>query len=329
MIGRRHFITLLGGAAAAWPLAARAQQAAKSVIGYLEAGSPEASANLVAAFRKGLSEAGYVEGRNVAIEFRWAHNENDRLPDLAADLVHRRVDVIVTTVSAPASLAAKAATTTIPVIFSTGADPVAVGLVASLNRPGGNVTGATTMSTELMPKRLELLNELLPGATRFAVLVNPSNRFGSEPAITDARAAAVALGRQIDVFTASSNRDIDIAFGILTQERANAVVIAPDALFDSRRVQLAILAARHQLPALHWKREFAEAGGLMSYGSNVSDAVRQTGIYAGRILKGERPADLPVLRPTKFEFVVNLQTARTLGIDIPPTLLARADEVIE
>jgi len=307
----------------------RAQQAAMPVIGYLEAGSPEASANLVAAFRKGLSEAGYVEGRNVAIVFRWAHNENDRLPDLAADLVHRRVDVIVTPVSTPAAFAAKAATTTIPIVFGTGADPVRAGLVASLNRPGGNVTGVNTMSLELMPKRLGLLNELLPGAARFAVLVNPSNPFGAEPAITDVRAAAVAIGQQIEVFTASSNRDIDTAFATLTQKRADAVVFTPDALFDSRRVQLAILAARHQLPALHWKREFAEVGGLMSYGSNVADVIRQTGVYTGRILKGERPADLPVLLPTKFEFVINLQTAKALGLEIPPTLLARADEVIE
>ncbi len=299
------------------------------VIGYLEAGSPEASANLVAAFRKGLSEAGYVEGRNVAIVFRWAHNENDRLPDLAADLVHRRVDVIVTPVSTPAAFASKAATTTIPIVFGTGADPVRAGLVASLNRPGGNVTGVNTMSLELMPKRLGLLNELLPGAARFAVLVNPSNPFGAEPAITDVRAAAVAIGQQIEVFTASSNRDIDTAFATLTQKRADAVVFTPDALFDSRRVQLAILAARHQLPALHWKREFAEVGGLMSYGSNVADVLRHTGIYTGRILKGERPADLPVLLPTKFEFVINLQTAKALGLEIPPTLLARADEVIE
>jgi putative tryptophan/tyrosine transport system substrate-binding protein len=328
-VRRRQFISLLGGAAAAWPLAARAQQPAMPVIGYLEAGSPEASANLVAAFRKGLSEAGYVEGRNVAIEFRWAHNENDRLPDLAADLVQRRVQVIVTPVSTPAAFAAKAATTTIPIVFGTGADPVRAGLVASLNRPGGNVTGANTMSLEHMPKGLGLLNELLPGAARFAVLVNPSNPFAAEPAITDARTAAVAIGRQIEVFTASSNRDIDTAFAALAQKRADAVMFTPDALFDNRRVQLAILAARHQLPALHWKREFAEVGGLMSYGSNVADVIRQTGVYTGRILKGERPADLPVLRATKFEFVINLQTAKTLGLEIPPTLIARADEVIE
>src|SRR5262249_24114386 len=315
--------------AAAWPLAARAQQPAMPVIGYLEAGLPEASANLVAAFRKGLSEAGYIEGRNVAIEFRWAHNENDRLPDLAADLVRRRVQMIVTPASTLAASAAKAASTTIPIVFGTGSDPVRAGLVASLNRPGGNVTGANTMSVELISKRLGLLNELLPGAARFAVLVNPSNPSSAEPAITDARAAAVALGRQIEVFTARSNRHLDTAFRTLAQKRADAVVSPPDALFDSRRVQLATLSARYQLPALHWKREFAEVGGLMSYGSNVADVIRQTGVYAGRILRGEKPADLPVLLPTKFEFVINSQTAKILGLEIPPTLLARADEVIE
>ena len=328
-IRRRELIAAIGGAAAAWPLAARAQQSAMLVIGYLEAGSPEASANLVAAFRKGLSEVGYVEGHNVAIEFRWAHNENDRLPDLAADLVHRRVDVIVTPVSTLAAFAAKAATTTIPIVFGTGADPVRAGLVASLSRPGGNVTGANTMSLELMPKRLGLLNELLPGAARFAVLINPSNPFSAEPAMTDVRAAAVGLRQQIEVFTASSNRDIDTTFATLAQKRADAVVFTPDALFDSRRVQLATLAARHQIPALHWKREFAEVGGLMSYGSNVADVIRQTGIYTGRVLKGEKPADLPVLLPTKFEFVINVQTAKILDLKIPTALLARADEVIE
>jgi putative tryptophan/tyrosine transport system substrate-binding protein len=326
---RRDFITLLGGAVAAWPLAAIAQQPAMPVIGYLEAGLPEASANLVAAFRKGLSEHGYVEGRNVAIEFRWAYNENERLPELVADLVHRRVQIIVVPVSTPAAIAAKNATTTIPIVFGTGADPVRAGLVASLNRPGGNLTGAITMSVELMPKRIGLVNDLLPGATRFAVLINPTNPFGTEPAIADVQAAAVAIGREIEVLKASSNREIDTAFGTLVQKRTDAVVFTPDALFDSRRVQLAILAARYQLPALHWKREFAEVGGLMSYGSNVADVIRQAGTYTGRILKGERPADLPILRPTKFELVINLQTARTFGTIVPPTLLAGADEVIE
>ena len=328
-IGRRKFLATLLGGAAAWPLAARAQQQAMPVIGYLEAGLPEASANLVAAFRKGLSEHGYVEGRNVAIEFRWAYNENERLSELVADLVHRRVQIIVVPVSTPAAIAAKNATTTIPIVFGTGADPVRAGLVASLNRPGGNLTGAITMSVELMPKRIGLVNDLLPGATRFAVLINPTNPFGTELAIADVQAAAVAIGREIEVLKASSNREIDTAFGTLVQKRTDAVVFTPDALFDSRRVQLAILAARYQLPALHWKREFAEVGGLMSYGSNVADVIRQVGTYTGRILKGERPADLPILRPTKFELVINLQTARTFGTIVPPTLLAGADEVIE
>ena len=326
---RREFITLLGGAAAAWPLAVRAQQPAMPVIGYLEAGSPEASGNLVAAFRKGLSEAGYVEGRNVAVEFRWAHNENERLSDLAADLVRRRVDVIVTPVSTPAAIAAKAATTTIPIVFGTGADPVKAGLVTSLNRPGGNITGANTMSTELLPKRLSLLNELLPSATRFAVLVNPSNPFGADPSYTGVHMAATAIAQKLEIFAVKSNAEIDSAFAALVQKRANAVVFSPDALFDSRRVHLATLAARYQLAALHWKREFPEAGGLMSYGSNVPEVIRQTGIYAGRILKGEKPGDLPVLLPTIFDLVINSQTAKILGIEIPTTLLARADEVIE
>jgi ABC-type uncharacterized transport system substrate-binding protein len=326
---RREFITLLGGAGAAWPFAARAQQLAMPVIGYLGAGSPEASTNLVAAFRKGLSGAGYVEGRNVAIEFRWAHNENDRLPDLAADLVRRGVQVIVTQVTTLAASAAKAATTSIPVVFGIGADPVRAGLVASFNRPGGNVTGVTTMSIELMPKRLGLLQELLPNATRFAVLVNPANPFGAEAATADARATAATMGRQVEVFGATSNTDIDAVFAGLAQNRVEAIAFSPDALFDDRRVQLATLAARHQLPALHWKREFAEVGGLMSYGSNVAEVLRQTGNYAGRILNGEKPADLPVLRATNFEFLINLQTAKVIGLEISPSLLARADEVIE
>jgi putative ABC transport system substrate-binding protein len=325
---RREFIALLGGAAA-WPPAAHAQQPPVPVIGYLGAGSPEASTNLVAAFRKGLSEVSYVEGRNVAIEFRWAHNQNDRLPDLAADLVRRGVQVIVTQATTLAASTAKAATTSIPVVFGIGADPVRAGLVASFNRPGGNVTGVTTMSIELMPKRLGLLQELLPNATRFAVLINTRNPFGAESATADARATAAALGRQVEVFGASSNEDIDAVFAALAHNRAEAIAFTPDALFDDRRVQLATLAARHQLPALHWKREFAEVGGLMSYGSNVADVFRQTGNYAGRILNGEKPADLPVLRATKFEFVVNLQTAKVIAIEIPPSLLARADEVIE
>jgi putative ABC transport system substrate-binding protein len=326
---RRREIVALLGSAAAWPLAARAQQPTMPVIGYLGAGWPEASTNLVASFRKGLSEVGYVEGRNVAIEFRWAHNENERLPDYAADLERRGVQVIVTQITTLAASAAKAATTSTPVVFGIGSDPVRAGLVASFNRPGGNVTGVTTMSIELLPKRLGLLQELLPNATRFAVLVNPTNPFGAEHATADARAAAAAIGRQVEVVGASSSGEIDAVFAALAHNRAEAIALTPDGLFDDRRVQLATLAARHQLPAVHWKREFVEVGGLMSYGSNVADVFRQTGNYAGRILNGEKPADLPVLRATKFEFVINSQTAKVIGIEVPPSLLARADEVIE
>ena len=324
---RREFIALIGGAAA-WPLAARGQPA-MPVIGYLHPASPEAAAYLVAAFREGLSETGFVEGRNVAIDFRWAHNDNDRLPGLAADLVSRRVAVIVTPNSAPSSLAAKAATTTIPIIFSIGGDPVQFGLVASLNRPGGNVTGVTGMSVDLAAKQLGLLHELLPGATRFAVLVNPKNTPNADAVTRDAQAAAAGIGRQIEVVAATTNSGIDAAFATLVQERADALLVSPDALFNARRVQLITLAVRHAVPAIYPFREDAAAGGLMSYGPSITDANRQAGIYTGRILKGEKPADLPVLRASKFEFVINLQTAKTLALEIPPTLLARADEVIE
>jgi putative ABC transport system substrate-binding protein len=325
---RREFITLLGGAAASWPLIARAQQASMPVVGYLYSGSLEPSAHLVAAFRTGLGETGYIEGQNVAIEYRYAQNENDRLPELAADLVRRRVAVLVAPGSTPAALAAKAATATVPVVFSGGGDPVQAGLVASLNRPGGNVTGVTTMSVELGAKRLGLLHELLPAAARFAVLVNPNSPL-TEPFVTDVRAAASGIGRQIEVLTASTNRDIDAAFASFVQKQADALLVTPDALFLNRRVQLVTLAARQAVPTIYPVREDAAAGGLMSYGSNFADLFRQTGIYAGRVLKGEKPADLPILRATKFEFVINLQTAKTLGIEIPTTLLARADEVIE
>jgi putative ABC transport system substrate-binding protein len=288
-----------------------------------------AFADLVAAFRKGFSEAGYIEGQNVAIEYRWAEGHNERLPALAAELVRRQVAVIVTPVSTAATLAAKAATATIPIVFVIGADPVKIGLVHSLNRPGGNATGISDVGVELGAKRLGLLHDLLPAAGRFSVLVNPDNPFITEPFVTELRTAASAVGQQIEVITASTNSDIDTAFATLVKQRADAFLISPEALFVTRRVQLVTLAARHALPALYHRREFVEAGGLMSYGSDLADQYRQTGVYAGRILKGAKPADLPVVQSTKFEFVINLGTARALGLDVPPMLLARTDEVIE
>jgi putative ABC transport system substrate-binding protein len=325
---RRDFITLLG-VAAAWPLAARAQQPMMPVIGCLYAGSPEPSANLVEAFRKGLSEAGYVEGQSVAIEYRWADNMFDRLPELAADLVRRRVAVIVAPGSVAAALAAKAATTAIPIIFGIGTDAVQAGLVTSLARPEGNVTGVSYMQGELAAKQLGLLHELLPGAARFAVLVNPNNPLVTETTITGLQAAISDIGAQIEVLSAGSNRDIDAAFAILVQKRAEALLVSPGPLFSNRRVQLATLASRHAVPAMYYDREFVEVGGLISYGTSLVDQYRQTGIYTARVLKGARPADLPVLRATKFELVINLATAKSLPLEIPPMLLARADEVIE
>jgi len=324
---RREFITLLG-AAAVWPLAARAQQPATPVIGYLDAGAPETSARLAAAFRKGLAETGYAEGRNVAIEYRWARNEYDRLPEMAADLVRRQAIVIAAMGGTPTALAAKAATTTIPIEFGFGGDPVQTGLVASLNRPGGNITGVVTMNVEVAAKRLGLLHELVPGATRFAVLVNASNSAATS-LTRDALAIAAPAGWQIEFLAVSTNRDLSATFASFAQKHVDAVMVAPELLFVSRRVQLLTLAARHAVPIIYPSREFAEAGGLMSYGSSFTDMHRQVGIYAGRILKGEKPADLPVMQPTTFEFVINLQTAQALGIDVPSTLLARADEVIE
>jgi putative ABC transport system substrate-binding protein len=327
-VKRRDFIALIGGAAA-WPLAARAQQPRSPVIGFLHSGSAAAYTDHVTAFRSGLSEAGYIEGQNVAIEYRWGEGHNERLPALAAELVHRHVAVIVTPGSTPAALAAKTATSTIPIIFTSAADPVKIGLVASFNRPGGNVTGITDIGVELGAKRVGLLHDVLLAAARFAVLVNPTNPFITEPFVMEVQTAASAIGRQIEVVTASTKSDIDTAFAMIVNNRADAFLVSTDALFLTRRVQLVTLAARHAVPAMYFRREFAEAGGLMSYGSSLTEQFRQNGIYAGRILKGEKPAEIPVQLPTKFEFVINLQTAKTLGLEIPPTVLARADEVIE
>ena len=325
---RREFITLLGGAAVAWPLAARAQQPAIPVVGFLHQGLPDANTKFVAGFRKGLSETGYVEGRNVTIEYRWAQGEIDRLPELAAELIRRGVTVIATPGSALAALAAKSATATIPVVFMTGLDPVQIGLVTSLNRPGGNVTGVGGMNVELGAKQLGLLNELRPGAVPVAVFINPGSP-QNERVMTELQSAATAIGRQLEIVTVRTNREINTAFTDAVQKRAGALLITGDQLFTGRIVQLATLAARHSMPAIYTIREFAEAGGLMSYGSNFADLYRQTGNYTGRVLKGEKPADLPIMQATKFEFLINLQTAEALGLEIPPTLLARADEVIE
>jgi putative tryptophan/tyrosine transport system substrate-binding protein len=324
---RREFISLLGGAAG-WPLAARAQQQAMPVIGLLHPGSPEANARFVAAFRKGLAETGHVEGRNVSIEYRWGHGESAGLPELAADLVRRLASVIVTPGGVAAALAAKAATATIPIVFVIGVDPVQAALVDSLNRPGGNVTGITSMNSGLAAKQLGLLHQLLQRDARFAVLVNSSNS-QSRLALADVQAAAASMGQLLDIVTATTNREITLAFKEAVQKGADAILISPDPLFTSRPVQLATLAARYAMPAIYALREFAEGGGLISYGSNFSDLFRQAGIYTGRILKGEKPADLPILQATKFELVINLQTADALSLEVPPTLLATADEVIE
>ena len=306
----------------------RAEQPAQPVVGFLHGGSPEPNVKPVAAFRKGLAEAGYVEGQNVAIEFRWAAGHDDRLPELAADLIRGRVAIIATPLSTQAALAAKAATTTIPIVFGTGGDPVALGLVTSFNRPGGNVTGISFMTAEMGAKMLGLLHELLPQAARFVALVNPTSSL-AEPFIKDLQEGARTLGLQAELLYAGSEREIDAAFAALVQKRADALLIAPDALFTSRRAQLATLSLRHAVPSTHVIREFAEAGGLMSYGPNLANAYQQTGIYTGRILKGERPADLPVAQPIKFELVINLKTAKVLGLNVPDKLLALADEVIE
>jgi putative ABC transport system substrate-binding protein len=324
---RREFIAMLGGAAATWPLAARAQQP-MPVIGYLYTGAPDTGEHYAAAFRKGLSESGFFEGQNVAIEYRWAHNDPARLPELAADLVRRRVMVIVTPGTSHGVLAAKAATTTIPIVFRTGGDPVQLGFVATLNRPGGNVTGVNAMSAEVLTKRIGLLHELLPRATRFAAVMNPNDP-NAESLRKDLEAGAAAVGGQLELFSVTNVREIDVAFANLVQRRPDAFLIVPQGLLINRRLQIVTLATRHGLPAVYPSREFAEIGGLMSYGSSPTDQYRQTGIYTGRVLKGEKPADMPVLRASKFEFVINLLTAKAFGIEIPATLLGRADEVIE
>jgi len=323
-------MTLLGVATAVgWPIVARAQQSTIPLIGFLQSAPPTAFAAPLAAFRKGLREAGYIEGQNVAIEYRWAEGQNDRLPALATELVRHRVAVIVTPGSTAAALAARAATATIPIVFVIGADPVKIGLVASLNQPGGNATGINDFGVEIGAKRLGLLHELLPGAARFGVLVNPENPFVTEAYVAELQTAASAIGRQIEVVGASTNADIDTAFATFVKKRVDALLVSPDALFVTRRVQLIMLAVRHMLPALYHRREIAEAGGLMSYGSDLLDQYHQTSVYVSRILRGEKPAEMPVQLPTKFEFVINMQTVKTIGLDVPPTLIARADEVIE
>jgi putative ABC transport system substrate-binding protein len=324
---RREFITLLGGAVATWPLVARTQQA-MPVVGYIFAGSLEESTHLTAAFRKGLTETGYVEGKNVAIEYRWTHNQTDQLPALVADLIRHRVTVIVTPNFVRAAIEAKTATSSIPIVLGGGFDPVQAGLVASLNRPGGNITGVSFMGVELGAKRLGLLHELLPRATRFAMLVNPTNP-NAQANITEASAAASAIGAQIEVLATRSNGDIDTAFATMVKNRTDALLVSPEPLLTSRRVHLVTLAVRHAVPTIYPIREFADIGGLMSYGSNLANQFHAIGVYTGRIIKGEKPAELPILRPTKFEFVINLQTAKTIGLDVPASLLAGADDVIE
>jgi putative ABC transport system substrate-binding protein len=324
---RREFITLLGGAAV-WPLVAEAQQPAMPVIGFLSSETPSGYAPFAAAFRQGLSESGFVEGHNVAIEYRWAQGHNDRLPALAAELVRRQVAVIAAA-GTPSSLAAKAATATIPIVFSSAADPVVEGLVASLARPGGNATGVTNLGTELVQKQIEKLHEMVPKANVIAALVNPTDPALGEPATKGAQAAARALGLQMHIVQASTERDIEAAFSSLARLGVGALVLLPNAFFVSRREQIAALAIRHVVPTVYFQREFAAAGGLMGYGPSVTDGYRQVGIYAARILKGERPGDLPVQQSTKFELVINLNTARVLGLDVPFHLQQLADEVIE
>jgi putative ABC transport system substrate-binding protein len=325
-VNRRKFMALLGGAAAAWPLAARAQQA-MPVIGVLSASTPADRSYVVTAFRRGVRESGYVEGQNVTIEYRWAQDQYDQLPDLAADLVRRQAAVIAATDTSSAT-AAKAATPTIPIVFISGGDPVQMGLVASLNRPGGNVTGISFMTATVGAKQLGLLHELLPGAVRIAVLVDPHFPL-TEPFVSDVRAAASAIGKKIEVLPASTGRDINTAFANFAQKPIDALLVGPGPLLNNRRVQFVTLAAYHRVPAIYPWRDAPAAGGLMSYAPSITDAYRQAGVHTGRILKGEKPADLPVMLSTKFEFVINLNTAEAFGLSFPPGLLAIADEVIE
>jgi len=328
MIWRREFITLLGGAAA-WPLDARAQQPAMPVVGLLGATSLVTNVDQLRAFRLGLKEAGYVEGENVAIEYRWAENQFDRLPALAAELVRRGIAVLAAIVSVDSAFAAKAATTTIPIVFLVGDDPVRLGLVASLARPAGNLTGINFFTAELAAKRLGLLRELVPGAARVAALVNPDYAASTATTVRDVELAARGMGVQIQVLNAKTSRAINAAFATFERERPDALLLGTGAFFTDRRVQITQLAALHRVPAIYPVRPFAEVGGLMSYGASLMDAFRQCGVYTGRILKGAKPADLPVVQSTKFELVINAETARMLGLAVPPTLIASADEVIE
>jgi putative tryptophan/tyrosine transport system substrate-binding protein len=328
-VRRREFITLLGGAAAGWPLTARAQQPAMPVIGLLGNESPDLWAGRMRAFHQGLGETGYVDGRNVAIEYRWAEGHNDRLPALAADLVRRRVTVIVAPGSTPATLAAKAATSTIPIIFWIGSDPIELGLVVSLNRPEGNLTGVTTLNHGLVAKRVQLLHEVVPGTNSIAVLINPTSPTLTKISIEDAQAAARSLGLELHMLNASTERDFDLVFANLIQLRAAGLVIGTDTFFSSRLEQLAALSVRHAVPTIYHFREFAAAGGLIAYGGSLAEAFRGTGVYTGRILKGEKPANLPVQQVTRVELYINLKTAKALGLDIPLPLIGRADELIE
>ncbi len=329
LLRRRGFIALVGGVAATWPLAVRAQQPAMPLIGFLSLTYPEAQVDYLRIFRQALKETGYVEGENVAIVYRWAENQPDRLPELAADLVRRRVAVIVSNEGPTVAFAAKAATTTIPIVFVVSDDPVRLGLVASLARPGGNLTGSNFVSTELVAKRLELLRELVPGATRVTVLVNPTEATNTQTTLRDVQPAAHAVGLQIQVLNAANSREIDEAFATFARERPDALFVGSSPFLTARRVQLVQLTAYHRVPATYPGRQYTEIGGLMSYGASLTDTYRQMGVYTGRILKGATPADLPVVQATKFDLVINAQTARMLGLAVPPQLLARADEVIE